>query len=44
MKKLAQQILSILLLSCLALSMSSNALADRLKDLTSISGVEITHL
>ena len=39
MKKLAQQILSILLLSCLALSMSSNALADRLKDLTSISGV-----
>ena len=39
MKKLAQQILSILLLSCLALSISSNALADRLKDLTSISGV-----
>ena len=28
-----------MLLSCLALSISSNALADRLKDLTSISGV-----
>ena len=39
MKKLTQQILPILLLSCLALSISSNALADRLKDLTSISGV-----
>ena len=39
MKKLAQQILPTLLLSCLALSISSNALADRLKDLTSISGV-----
>ena len=39
MKKLAQQILPILLLSCLALSICSNALADRLKDLTSISGV-----
>ena len=39
MKKLAQQILSIFFLSCLALSISSNALADRLKDLTSISGV-----
>ncbi len=39
MKKLAQQILSIFFLFCLALSISSNALADRLKDLTSISGV-----
>ena len=39
MKKLTLQILSILSLSCLALSVSSNALADRLKDLTSISGV-----
>ena len=39
MKKLTQQILSILVLSCLTLSISSNALADRLKDLTSISGV-----
>ena len=39
MKKLAQQILSILFLSCLAFLSVSNALADRLKDLTSISGV-----
>ena len=39
MKKLAQQILSIFFLFYLALSISSNAHADRLKDLTSISGV-----
>ena len=39
MKKLAQQILSIFFLFYLALCISSNAHADRLKDLTSISGV-----